>query len=52
VKAAIGDALTCPHGHPIKAGERVLGVPLADCAIGAKIKVCASRTRPRTCSTT
>jgi DtxR family transcriptional regulator, iron-dependent repressor len=39
VKAAIGDAKTCPHGHPIKVGERLLGVPLADCAEGAKIRV-------------
>src|SRR5271168_3654129 len=27
---AIGDADTCPHGHPIRAGSRVDGVPLAD----------------------
>jgi DtxR family Mn-dependent transcriptional regulator len=39
VKAAIGDAKTCPHGHPINVGERVLGVPLADCAEGARIRV-------------
>lgn len=39
VKAAIGDALTCPHGHPIKVGERILGVPLADCAVGAKVRI-------------
>src|SRR6188472_3096317 len=30
--AAIGDAKTCPHGHPIVAGTRVAGVPLADVA--------------------
>ena len=28
--AAIGDAKTCPHGHPIVAGTRIEGVPLAD----------------------
>jgi DtxR family Mn-dependent transcriptional regulator len=39
VKAAIGDAKTCPHGHPIQVGERVLGVPLADCVEGARVRV-------------
>lgn len=39
VRAAIGDAATCPHGHPIKVGERVLGVPLADCSLDAKVKI-------------
>jgi len=39
VKAAIGDATTCPHGHPINVGERIVGVPLADCAPGARIRV-------------
>ena len=28
--AAIGDAKTCPHGHPIHVGKRIDGVPLAD----------------------
>jgi DtxR family Mn-dependent transcriptional regulator len=37
--AAIGDAKTCPHGHPIVAGTRIEGVPLADVAAGASIKV-------------
>jgi DtxR family transcriptional regulator, Mn-dependent transcriptional regulator len=37
--AAIGDAKTCPHGHPIHAGTRIQGVPLADVAAGASIKV-------------
>jgi DtxR family transcriptional regulator, Mn-dependent transcriptional regulator len=37
--AAIGDAKTCPHGHPIVAGSRVQGVPLADVAEGASVKV-------------
>jgi DtxR family Mn-dependent transcriptional regulator len=39
VRASVGDALTCPHGHPIKVGERIDGVPLADCAIGAKVTI-------------
>ena len=37
--AAIGDAKTCPHGHPIVAGTRIEGVPLADVAEGASVKV-------------
>src|SRR5215218_9830844 len=37
--AAIGDAKTCPLGHPIRVGTRIDGVPLADVAEGASIKV-------------
>ena len=37
--AAIGDAKTCPHGHPITPGARIEGVPLADVAQGAKVTV-------------
>jgi DtxR family transcriptional regulator, Mn-dependent transcriptional regulator len=37
--AAIGDAKTCPHGHPINVGMRILGVPLADVVVGAKVRV-------------
>ncbi len=37
--AAIGNAKTCPHGHPIQPGERMQGVPLADVEPGAKVKV-------------
>jgi DtxR family transcriptional regulator, Mn-dependent transcriptional regulator len=37
--AAIGDAKTCPHGHPIVAGTRVQGVPLADVVEGASVTV-------------
>jgi DtxR family Mn-dependent transcriptional regulator len=37
--AAIGDAKTCPHGHPIRAGARIEGVPLADVEEGASIRV-------------
>lgn len=36
---AIGDATTCPHGHPIVAGAREQGVPLADVAEGASVRV-------------
>jgi DtxR family transcriptional regulator, Mn-dependent transcriptional regulator len=39
IRGAVGDALTCPHGHPIKVGERIDGVPLADCAIGAAVTI-------------
>jgi DtxR family Mn-dependent transcriptional regulator len=39
MRAAIGNAKTCPHGHPINAGERIQGVPLADVAIGAQVRV-------------
>lgn len=37
--AAIGDAKTCPHGHPIVAGARIDGVPLADVELGASVRV-------------
>jgi DtxR family transcriptional regulator, iron-dependent repressor len=37
--AAIGDAKTCPHGHPIVAGAREQGVPLADVELGAAVRV-------------
>src|SRR3954467_9118924 len=37
--AAIGDAKTCPHGHPINAGSRIEGAPLADVAEGASVTV-------------
>ena len=37
--AAIGNAKTCPHGHPIVAGARIAGVPLADVALGASVRV-------------
>lgn len=39
MRAAIGDAKTCPHGHPIAAGERLAGVPLADVQVGASVRV-------------
>jgi DtxR family Mn-dependent transcriptional regulator len=39
MRAAIGDAKTCPHGHPIVAGARLAGVPLADVEIGATLRV-------------
>ena len=37
--AAIGDASTCPHGHPIYFGARLEGVPLSDVAEGAQVTV-------------
>jgi DtxR family Mn-dependent transcriptional regulator len=37
--AAIGDAKTCPHGHPIVAGAREDGVPLADVQVGAAVRI-------------
>lgn len=37
--AAIGDAKTCPHGHPIRAGARIEGVPLADVEVGASVRI-------------
>ena len=39
VRASVGDATTCPHGHPIRVGQRIDGVPLADCAPGAKVTI-------------
>jgi DtxR family Mn-dependent transcriptional regulator len=39
VRASVGDAKTCPHGHPIAAGTRIEGVPLADVEEGAKVRI-------------
>src|ERR1051325_9182175 len=39
VLAAIGDAKTCPHGHPIGEGARIDGVPLADVEEGASVTI-------------
>ena len=39
VRSAVGDAQTCPHGHPIRVGDRIDGVPLADCRPGAKVRI-------------
>jgi DtxR family transcriptional regulator, Mn-dependent transcriptional regulator len=39
VRASVGDAKTCPHGHPIRVGERIVGVPLADCDPGATVTI-------------
>jgi DtxR family Mn-dependent transcriptional regulator len=36
---AIGDAKTCPHGHPIFTDQREAGVPLADVEQGAAVRV-------------
>ncbi len=37
--AAVGDAKTCPHGHPLVAGERERGALLADVEPGASVLV-------------
>ena len=37
--AAIGDAKTCPHGHPIYIGDRLTGVPLGDVEEGASVRI-------------
>jgi DtxR family Mn-dependent transcriptional regulator len=37
--AAIGDAKTCPHGHPIVEGAREEGVLLADVEPGADVQI-------------
>ncbi len=39
MRAAIGDATTCPHGHPIVEGIREQGALLADVEVGAKVHV-------------
>jgi DtxR family Mn-dependent transcriptional regulator len=39
MRAAIGDATTCPHGHPIVEGVRETGALLADVEVGAKVHV-------------
>ena len=39
VRASVGSAKTCPHGHPIRVGERIDRVPLADCRPGAKVMI-------------
>ena len=37
--SAIGDAKTCPHGHPIYIGDRLTGVPLGDVEEGASVRI-------------
>jgi DtxR family transcriptional regulator, Mn-dependent transcriptional regulator len=37
--AAIGDATTCPHGHPLVEGAREHGALLADVEPGAEVHV-------------
>ena len=39
MRAAIGDATTCPHGHPIVEGAREQGSLLADVEVGAEVHV-------------
>jgi DtxR family transcriptional regulator, Mn-dependent transcriptional regulator len=37
--SSVGDAKTCPHGHPIDPGNREPGVPLADVEQGASVRI-------------
>jgi DtxR family transcriptional regulator, Mn-dependent transcriptional regulator len=37
--AAVGDARTCPHGHPLTEGEREQGALLADVEPGASVHI-------------
>jgi DtxR family Mn-dependent transcriptional regulator len=39
VRSTVGEAKTCPHGHPIRVGQRIDGVPLADCEPGATVTI-------------
>ncbi|MDP9188584.1 MAG: metal-dependent transcriptional regulator [Actinomycetota bacterium] len=39
MRAAIGDAKTCPHGHPIVEGAREEGALLADVEPGARVHI-------------
>ena len=39
MQAAIGDATTCPHGHPLVEGAREQGALLADVEPGARVVV-------------
>jgi DtxR family Mn-dependent transcriptional regulator len=39
MRAVVGEASTCPHGHPIVLGRREAGVPLGDVAVGASVRV-------------
>jgi DtxR family transcriptional regulator, Mn-dependent transcriptional regulator len=39
VRSSVGEAKTCPHGHPIRVGERIDGAPLADCEPGAEVTI-------------
>ena len=44
---AIGNAKTCPHGHPIEPGTRIEGVPLGDTEDGREDHRAALRERGR-----
>ena len=39
MRAVVGEATTCPHGHPIVLGMREAGVPLGDVELGASVRV-------------
>ena len=47
--AAIGDAKTCPHGHPIQPARASPASRSATSRSARACRSCASRTRPRTC---
>ena len=50
MRAAIGDATTCPHGHPILEGIRERGSLLADVEIGADVTVLRFDRLPSQCA--
>ena len=50
--AAIGDAKTCPHGHPIHAGARSTACRSPTSSRARRSRSCASRTRRRSSCTT
>ena len=53
VRASVGDATTCPHGHPIRVGRADRRRPAGRLRGRARrSRSCGSRTRPRTCCTT
>ena len=39
IRAKVGEAKNCPHGHPIRLGEREPGVPHADVEVGAEVRI-------------
>jgi DtxR family transcriptional regulator, Mn-dependent transcriptional regulator len=39
MRAVLGEAKTCPHGHPIVLGTREAGVPMGDVDVGASVRV-------------
>src|SRR5439155_10295914 len=37
--STVGNAKTCPHGHPTDPANRIPGVPLADVEVGAEVEI-------------